>query len=39
VKPGELVWMAGGKQLRGLDVVDTPERESRYEGLLRVERT
>jgi hypothetical protein len=37
VKPGELVWIAGGKQLRVLDVVETPEPQSRYEGLLRVE--
>ena len=37
VKPGELVWLTGGQQLRVLDVVDVGEEDSPYVGLLRVE--
>jgi cyanophycinase-like exopeptidase len=34
IKPGELVWLNGGEQVRVLDVVETDERK--YVGLLRV---
>src|SRR3954447_22115227 len=37
ITPAQLVWIAGGQQLRVLDVVETDEGE--YSGLLRVEDT
>jgi len=38
IKPGELVWLRGGRQVRVLDLIPIePEDDSPYEGLLRVE--
>ena len=40
IKPGEIVWLSGGREARVLDLVPLDEREdSRYDGLLRVEAT
>jgi len=37
IKPGELVWIRGNRQVRVLDVVPVEEEGSPYKGLLKVE--